>query len=47
MAGFSPDGVWDPEAIDVIRSSLKELGILPTVPDAKALYTDRFVPVRF
>jgi len=47
MAGFSLDGVWDPEAIDVIRLSLKELGILPAVPDAKALYTDRFVPVRF
>ena len=47
MAGFSLDGAWDPEAIDVIRSSLKELGILPTVPDAKALYTDKFVPVRF
>jgi NitT/TauT family transport system substrate-binding protein len=47
MAGFSLDGTWDAEAIDVIRSSLKELGILPTIPDAKALYTDRFVPVRF
>jgi NitT/TauT family transport system substrate-binding protein len=47
MAGFSLDGAWDPEAIDVIRSSLKELGILSAIPDAKALYTDRFVPVRF
>ena len=47
MGGFSLDGAWDPEAIDVIRASLKELGILPTVPDAKALYTDAFVPVRF
>ena len=47
IGGFSPDGAWDPEAIDVIRSSLKELGILPAIPDAKALYTDRFVPVRF
>jgi NitT/TauT family transport system substrate-binding protein len=47
MVGFSADGAWDPEAIDVIRSSLKELGILPAVPDAKALYTDKFVPVRF
>jgi ABC-type nitrate/sulfonate/bicarbonate transport system substrate-binding protein len=47
MAGFSMDGSWDPEAIDVIRASLKELGILPAIPDAKALYTDKFVPVRF
>ena len=28
-AGFSTDGAWDPQAIDVIRASLKELGILP------------------
>ena len=34
-------------AIDVIRHSLKELGILPAVPDAKDLYTDKFVPVKF
>jgi ABC-type nitrate/sulfonate/bicarbonate transport system substrate-binding protein len=47
ISGFSSDGSWDPEAIDVIRASLKELGILPAVPDAKALYTDKFVPVRF
>jgi NitT/TauT family transport system substrate-binding protein len=47
IAGFSADGAWDPEAIDVIRVSLKELGTLPTVPDAKAIYNDKFVPVRF
>jgi ABC-type nitrate/sulfonate/bicarbonate transport system substrate-binding protein len=47
MAGFSADGAWDPKAIEVIRHSLKELGILPTVPDAKALYNDKFVPVKF
>ncbi len=47
MPGFSLDGAWDPQAIDVIRASLKELGTLPTVPEAKALYTDKFVPVRF
>src|SRR5262249_31407990 len=45
MAGFSADGAWDPKAIEVIRFSLKELGILPAVPDAKALYNDKFVPV--
>jgi ABC-type nitrate/sulfonate/bicarbonate transport system substrate-binding protein len=46
IAGFSADGAWDPEAIDVIRASLKELGTLPTVPDAKAIYNDKFVPVK-
>jgi ABC-type nitrate/sulfonate/bicarbonate transport system substrate-binding protein len=47
IAGFSPDGAWDAKAIDVIRHSLKELGILPTVPEAKTIYNDQFVPVRF
>jgi ABC-type nitrate/sulfonate/bicarbonate transport system substrate-binding protein len=47
IGGFSSDGAWDPKAIEVIRQSLKELGILPTVPDAKALYNDQFVPVKF
>jgi ABC-type nitrate/sulfonate/bicarbonate transport system substrate-binding protein len=47
IAGFSADGAWDPEAIDVIRASLKELGTLPNVPDAKAIYNDKFVPVQF
>jgi hypothetical protein len=47
IAGFSVDGAWSPAAIDVIRHSLKELGILPAVPEAKAIYNDQFVPVRF
>jgi NitT/TauT family transport system substrate-binding protein len=47
MPGFSPDGAWDPKAIDVIRHSLKELGILSTVPEAKTIYNDAFVPVQF
>jgi len=47
MAGFSVDGAWSPAAIDAIRHSLKELGILPVVPEAKTLYNDKFVPVKF
>ena len=47
MGGFSLDGAWNPAAIEVIRHSLKELGILPVVPEAKAIYNDTFVPVRF
>jgi NitT/TauT family transport system substrate-binding protein len=47
IAGFSPDGAWNPAAIEVIRHSLKELGILSFVPEAKAIYNDQFVPVRF
>ncbi|HEY2183907.1 MAG TPA: ABC transporter substrate-binding protein [Xanthobacteraceae bacterium] len=47
IGGFSNDGVFDPAAIDVIRHSLKDLGILPAVPDAGTIYTDKFVPVKF
>jgi NitT/TauT family transport system substrate-binding protein len=47
IGGFSADGAWNPVAIDVIRHSLKELGILTTVPDAKTIYNDKFVPVKF
>jgi NitT/TauT family transport system substrate-binding protein len=47
IAGFSGDGGWSPAAIDVIRHSLKELGILPSVPEAKTIYNDAFVPVTF
>jgi ABC-type nitrate/sulfonate/bicarbonate transport system substrate-binding protein len=45
MAYFSTDGAWDPVAIDVIRNSLKELGILDFIPEAKVIYNDKFVPV--
>jgi NitT/TauT family transport system substrate-binding protein len=47
IGGFSSDGAWDPAAIDVIRNSLKDLGILETVPEAKTIYNDKFVPVKF
>ncbi|MPZ37006.1 MAG: transporter substrate-binding domain-containing protein [Rhizobiales bacterium] len=46
VGGFSPDGSWDPKAIEVIRKSLKQLGILDSVPDARTLYNDQFVPVK-
>jgi NitT/TauT family transport system substrate-binding protein len=44
--GFSRDGAWDPAAIEVIRKSLKELGILDSLPDARTIYNDQFVPVK-
>lgn len=47
IGSFSSDGAWDPAAIDVIRNSLKDLGILDTVPAAKTIYNDQFVPVKF
>ena len=47
IGSFSTDGAWDPVSIDVIRNSLKDLGILSFVPDAKTVYNDKFVPVKF
>jgi NitT/TauT family transport system substrate-binding protein len=47
IGDFSTDGAWDAQSIDVIRNSLKELGILDFVPEAKTIYNDKFVPVKF
>ncbi len=35
------------QSIDVIRNSLKDLGILDFIPEAKVIYNDKFVPVKF
>jgi len=47
IGAFSSDGAWDAASIDVIRNSLKDLGILDFVPEAKVIYNDKFVPVKF
>ncbi len=47
VGGFSSDGAWSPVSIEVIRKSLLELGILDTLPDARTIYNDNFVPVKF
>jgi NitT/TauT family transport system substrate-binding protein len=44
---LSYDGTFSPKALEVIRVSLKELGILAQVPDAKNLYDGSFTPVKF
>src|SRR5437763_11257814 len=46
IGGFSSDGAWDMQSIDVIRNSLKDLGILNFIPEAKIIYTAKFVPVK-
>ncbi len=43
---LSDDGVFNPAAIEVIRRSLPELGLLEAMPEASALYTSEFVPAR-
>ncbi len=43
---MSYDGQFDPQALEVIRSSLKDLGILDVLPATSALYNAKFVPVK-
>lgn len=45
VPALSANGTFDPASVAAVAASLKELGILDTVPDPKALYTTRFVPV--
>lgn len=46
MRMLSDDGAFDPAAVEVIRHSLVDLGIVDKMPEAKDMYTDRFVPVK-
>jgi ABC-type nitrate/sulfonate/bicarbonate transport system substrate-binding protein len=43
---MSFDGQFDPKALEVIRLSLKDLGISEVAPAISELYNGRFVPVR-
>jgi len=44
---FSTDGRFDPKALAVLRQSLVEMGILQHVPDDAAMFTTRFLPVKY
>ncbi len=46
VPGLSNNGAFDPQSVATVAASLKELGIVDTVPDPKTLYTARFVPVK-
>jgi NitT/TauT family transport system substrate-binding protein len=41
---FSDTGRFDPEKLEVLRSSFVELGILAAGPDMSKLYTEEFLP---
>jgi NitT/TauT family transport system substrate-binding protein len=47
MDALSDDGAFNPAALDVLRRSFVELGILDKEPAADALYDGRFIPVKF
>jgi NitT/TauT family transport system substrate-binding protein len=42
---MSKDGAFDPQGLEVIRQSLKDLGILDSTPSVSQIYTAEFVPV--
>ena len=46
MGMMSYDGAFSPKALDIIRGSLKDLGVLDHVPAAKELYAQQFTPVK-
>ena len=46
LSGMSFDGQFDPQALEIIRHSLKDLEILDFVPETAKLYTSNFVPVK-
>jgi len=46
ISGMNFDGSFDPAALDVIRSSLKDLGILDIAPPVSAMLVRGFAPVK-
>ena len=43
---FTSDGVFDMQAVAVLKKSYVELGTLPSEPPDSALFTTQFVPVK-
>jgi ABC-type nitrate/sulfonate/bicarbonate transport system substrate-binding protein len=44
MPMFNLDGRYNPKALEVLRRSYVEMGILPTEPDMSQLVTEKFLP---
>src|SRR5580692_3085613 len=44
MPMFNPTGKFNPKALDVLRRSYVEMGILPAEPDMSQLITEKFLP---
>ena len=44
MPMFSNTGKFDPKALETLRKSFVELGVLPTEPEMSKLYTEAFLP---
>jgi hypothetical protein len=46
IAMMSEDGAFDPQAIEVLKDTYVEMGMLPEKPATEQLLTTQFVPVR-
>jgi ABC-type nitrate/sulfonate/bicarbonate transport system substrate-binding protein len=46
MPVLSSDGCFDPKALEVLRHSYVEMGLLDTEPDMSKLYTEAYLPAR-
>jgi hypothetical protein len=46
MAMMSNDGTFSQAALDVVRKSVADLGMVDQPLDPKNMYTTRFVPVK-
>jgi ABC-type nitrate/sulfonate/bicarbonate transport system substrate-binding protein len=46
IAIFSTDGLFAPKAVDVLKKSFIEMGLLKEIPEDKAMFTTQFVPVK-
>jgi ABC-type nitrate/sulfonate/bicarbonate transport system substrate-binding protein len=46
MPGFSTDGTFDPQAIEVLKKSFIQMGLLKQVPPDNVLFSTQFVPVK-
>jgi ABC-type nitrate/sulfonate/bicarbonate transport system substrate-binding protein len=44
MPILSTDGCFDPKALEVLRRSYVEMGVLETEPDMSKLYTEKYLP---
>ena len=43
MPAFNPDGRFNPKALEVLRKSYVDMGILPSEPDMSKLVTEKFL----
>lgn len=46
MAAYSRDGRFDPAALALLAKSFVEMGVLPSAPDMRKLYTEEFLPAK-